>query len=46
MTIIEIKRLYDSNLNMTLGELSHITGKSISELKFILTCTDEEPEDE
>ena len=42
MTIAEIKQLYDSNLNMTLSELSAITGKSIEELKFILTCTDEE----
>ena len=42
MTVAEIKKLYDSNLNMTLSELSVITGKSIEELKFILTCTDEE----
>jgi hypothetical protein len=42
MTNAEIKELYDSNLNMTLGELSRITGLSIKELKFILTCTDEE----
>lgn len=42
MTISEIKQLYDSNLNMTLAQLSAITGKDIQELKFILTCTDEE----
>ena len=42
MSIAEIKELYDSNLNMTLAELSKITGLSISELKFILTCTEEE----
>lgn len=42
MTVAEIKQLYDSNLNMTLAQLSRITGKSIKELKFILTCTDEE----
>lgn len=37
-----IKYIYDTNLNMTLSELSRITNKSISELKFILTCTEEE----
>lgn len=42
MTNAEIKELYDNNPNMTLGELSRITGLSIKELKFILTCTDEE----
>ena len=42
MSIAQIKNLYDSNPNMTLNQLSLITGLSISELKFILTCTDEE----
>jgi hypothetical protein len=42
MTIAEIKRLYDENINMTVKELSVITGRSVDELVFILTCTDEE----
>lgn len=42
MTIEEIKHLYDHSPNMTLGQLADITGKTIQELKFILTCTDEE----
>jgi hypothetical protein len=42
MTIPEIKYLYDSNPNMTLDELSKITNLDISELQFILTCTDED----
>lgn len=42
MTNQQIKELYDTHPNMTLQELSHITGLSISELKFILTCTEEE----
>lgn len=37
-----IKELYDTHPNMTLRELSQITGLSTSELQFILTCTDEE----
>jgi hypothetical protein len=41
MSNAEIKELYDSNANMTLGELARITGLSIPELKFILTCTDD-----
>jgi hypothetical protein len=41
MTNQQIKELYDTHPNMTL-ELSRITGLSISELKFILTCTEEE----
>ena len=36
MTGKQIKQLYDSNLNMTLKELSQITGLSISILKQIL----------
>jgi len=31
-----IKRLYDQNLNMTLKELSQITGLSVAKLKTIL----------
>ena len=42
MTIVEIKYMYDSNPDMTLAQLSRITGLSIKELKFILTCTDDE----
>jgi hypothetical protein len=42
MTTAEIKSMYDSNPDMTLAQLSRITGLSIKELKFILTCTDEE----
>lgn len=34
----EIRALYDSKLNMTLKELSAITGLSTQELFFILTC--------
>jgi hypothetical protein len=36
MTDSEIIALYDANLNMTLTELSRITGKSIKQLKLIL----------
>ena len=36
MTEVEIRELYDSNLNMTLRELSRITGRTIPELKKIL----------
>ena len=36
MTNDEICDLYDSNPNMTLGELARITGKSVAELKRIL----------
>jgi hypothetical protein len=36
MTHDEIRELYDSNLNMTLKELSAITGLSIPALKKIL----------
>lgn len=36
MTDNQIISLYDSNLNMTLSELSKITGKSIKQLKSIL----------
>lgn len=36
MTNQEIIALYDSKLNMTLRELSQITGKTIRELKRIL----------
>jgi len=38
----EIKFIYDADENMTLEELSTITGESIEDLHFILTCTDEE----
>lgn len=34
----QIREMYDSNPNMTLGQLSRITGLSIEQLKFILTC--------
>jgi hypothetical protein len=37
MTEVQIRELYDSNLNMTLRELSRITGYTIPELKKILT---------
>lgn len=36
MTDNQIIALYDANLNMTLSELSKITGKSIKQLKSIL----------
>jgi hypothetical protein len=36
MTDEQINRIYDTNLNMTLAELSRITGKTIPELKRIL----------
>ena len=36
MTNDEIRDLYDSNPNMTLGELARVTGKTIAELKRIL----------
>jgi hypothetical protein len=36
MTNQEIKTLYDNNPNMTLRELSQITGLSIYDLKLIL----------
>jgi hypothetical protein len=36
MTNQEIKELYDNNPNMTLRELSRITGLSILDLKLIL----------
>ena len=42
MSIAEIKELYDSNLNMTLAELSKITGLSQNELFYLLTCAEEE----
>ena len=42
MSIAEIKELYDNNLNMTLAELSKITGLSQNELFYLLTCTEEE----
>ena len=42
MSIAEIKELYDSNLNMTLAELSKITGLTQGELFYILTCAEEE----
>lgn len=42
MSNAEIKLMYDTNENMTLFKLSIITGKTIEELKFILTCTEEE----
>ena len=32
----EIKDIYDTNINITLSELSKITGKSIKQLKTIL----------
>jgi hypothetical protein len=41
MSNAEIKEVYDTNPTMTLGQLSRITGLSIPELKFILTCTDD-----
>jgi hypothetical protein len=42
MTNQQIKNIYDSDINMTLVKLSRITGLTIQELKFILTCTEEE----
>jgi hypothetical protein len=36
MTDAEIIELFDTHLNMTLVELSGITGKTIAELKIIL----------
>ena len=36
MTDQEINDYYDSHLNMTLAELSKMTGKTIAELKKIL----------
>jgi hypothetical protein len=36
MTHDEIRELYDQNLNMTLKELSQITGLSVAKLKTIL----------
>tara|TARA_R110002167_G_C12528389_1_gene638881 strand:+ start:742 stop:861 length:120 start_codon:yes stop_codon:yes gene_type:complete len=36
MTDQEIKDLFDENLDLTLGELSNISGKSVEELKNIL----------
>jgi hypothetical protein len=36
MTNEQINELYNRKLNMTLAELSRITGKSIAELKKIL----------
>ena len=40
MTNEQIRDFYDQNLNMTLKELSQITGLSTQELFFILTCED------
>ena len=37
MTAQEIRDIFDENLNMTLGELSRITGRSRKELLNILT---------
>lgn len=37
MTDQQIRELYDSNLNMTLRELSRITGRSIPDLTKLLT---------
>jgi hypothetical protein len=42
MNYADIKFLYDTDDSMTLSELSKITGESIDDLKFILTCTDDE----
>jgi hypothetical protein len=36
MTNDQIAELYDSNPNMTLAQLSRITGKSVEQLKKIL----------
>jgi hypothetical protein len=36
MTYDQIRELYDQNLNMTLKELSQITGLTINKLKIIL----------
>ena len=36
MTNQQVAEYYDSNLNLTLAELSAITGKSIKQLKRIL----------
>ena len=36
MTNDEIRDLYDTNPNMTLGELARLTGKTVAELKRIL----------
>jgi hypothetical protein len=44
MTNADIKFLFDMDESMTLYKLSVITGKTIEELKCILTCTDEEYE--
>jgi hypothetical protein len=38
MTNEQIRDFYDQNLNMTLKELSQITGLNTQELFFILTC--------
>jgi hypothetical protein len=40
MTEREIVELYDNNPNMTLGQLSRITGLSIPDLKLILLTSD------
>lgn len=40
----DIKFLYDMDDSMTLAELSMLTGESMDDLHFILTCTDEEYE--
>jgi hypothetical protein len=42
LTHADIKRIYDQNPNLTLKELSNLTGYAVPFLKFILTCTDEE----
>lgn len=44
MNNADIKFLYDMDDSMTLEELSRITGESMDDLHFILTCTDEEYE--
>lgn len=36
MTNQQIREFYDSNINLTLRELSRITGKTIDQLKRIL----------
>ena len=43
MTENEIKEFYDSNPNLTLSELSRITGKTVKKIKKILLTPSERP---
>jgi len=38
MTNDQIKDMFDSNINMTLSELSRISGRTVKQLKRILMC--------